>query len=78
MDFYVSYDLVKLFNQKVNNSYRYTLANRVYLYLIYAKSGRIKVNQKIDLITFFNTSHSALNKALNYLFSNNYISITPL
>lgn len=75
MDFYVSYDLVKLFTQKENNNYRYTLANRVYLYLIYAKSGRININQKSDLITFFNTSHSALNKALTYLISSNFISI---
>lgn len=74
-NFYVPYEQIKFFTQKDEGVYRHGLAFRLYLYLCHHHSGRIKWNNRKHLVQQFNSSHTAVKKALEYLDSINFVRI---
>lgn len=66
-NFYVPYNQVKFFTLKEGGTYRHGLAFRLYLYLCHYNSGRIKWESRKELVHKFNSSHTAIHKALAYL-----------
>lgn len=66
-NFYVPYDQIKFFTLKEGGTYRHGLAFRLYLYLCHYNSGRIRWDERKQLVQKFNSSHTAVHKALAYL-----------
>lgn len=76
--FYIPFNIIERFTQKdgkSNGEYRHYLAQRIYLALIHVCSGRIQEKEKVQLIKYLNTSHTAFNKALSHLIENNLIIV---
>jgi hypothetical protein len=66
-NFYVPYNQIKFFTLKEGGTYRHALSFRLYLYLCHYNSGRIKWENRKELVYKFNSSHTAIHKALAYL-----------
>jgi len=74
-NFYVPYEQIKFFTQKDEGVYRHVLSFRIYLYLCHYHSGRIKWDDRKHLVQQFNSSHTAVKKALEYLDLINFVKI---
>lgn len=65
--FYVPYSMIEQFSAKKGGEYRHTLSHRIYLYLLFCKSGRMKYSNRKELVSYFNSSHTAVGKAIAHL-----------
>lgn len=74
-DFHVPYNQIKYFTLKDGGSYRHTLSYRIYLYLCHLHSGRIKWEDRKELVNTFKSSHTAVQKALKHLEKIDFITI---
>lgn len=73
--FYIPIHLIRYFISKENGNYRHVLAFRVYLYLIFFHHGRIRFNNRKELVKIFNSSHTAILKSLIFLESCGFVKV---
>lgn len=59
--------MIEHFSTKKGGEYRHVLAHRIYLYLAYYRSGRIRISQQKELVKYFKSSHTAVGKAIAHL-----------
>lgn len=69
--FYIPYQMLAFFHSKergaYNGEYQFTLAHRIYLYLLHYKSGRIHKSSIKEIVSFFSSHKRSVLKALKHL-----------
>jgi hypothetical protein len=66
-EFFVPFNMIQFLSSKEGQgkgNFKHTTAARIYLYLLFAKSGRIHKNELSELVSFFGSSKQNIKKAL--------------